>query len=87
MTGFEFDKTKSDANIKKHGIDFREAQKLWKDPKLLEIEAKSEKERRYIVIGRIEEKVWSAVITYREDKIRIISVRRSRATEVELYER
>ena len=36
--------------------------------------------------GRIGSKHWSAVITYRGSNIRIISVRRSRATEVELYE-
>ena len=86
MPLFEFDDTKSGSNMAKHGIDFRAAQELWNDPDLLEIEAKSEEERRYLVIGRIGEKHWSAVATYREDAIRIISVRRSRKREEELYE-
>ncbi|MDA3949221.1 MAG: BrnT family toxin [Spirochaeta sp.] len=87
MALFEFDDTKSTANVEKHGIDFRAAQELWNDPDLLEIEAKSEGERRHLVIGRIGEKHWSAVVTYREDRIRIISVRRARKKEEELYER
>jgi len=34
---FEFDPEKSVRNKAKHGIDFQEAQALWKDPDLLEI--------------------------------------------------
>ena len=86
MALFEFDDAKSATNMAKHGIDFRAAQELWNDPDLLEIEAKSEEERRHLVIGRIGQKHWSAVVTYREDTIRIISVRRSRKREEELYE-
>ena len=83
---FEFDHRKSPANKKKHGIDFIEAQALWDDPDLLEIPAKTTDEPRYLVVGIISEKHWSGIITYRKDKIRIISVRRSRPEEVELYE-
>lgn len=83
---FEFDPHKSASNKVKHGIDFSEARKLWNDPHLLEIEARSIDEPRVLLIGTIEGKHWSAVITYREDKVRIISVRRSRKEEVELYE-
>jgi len=86
MVGFEFDQAKSDTNLTKHGIDFVEAQKLWDDLSLIEVEAHSEEEKRFLVIGQINEKKWSAVITYRNDNIRIISVRRSRKLEVELYE-
>jgi uncharacterized DUF497 family protein len=86
MTGFEYDDEKSQANLKKHGIDFRDAQALWKDPELLEIQARSEDEPRFLVIGLIGPKHWSAVVTYRNGIIRLISVRRSRAREVELYE-
>ncbi|TVR57511.1 MAG: BrnT family toxin [Spirochaetaceae bacterium] len=86
MALFEFDDAKSKANLVKHGIDFEAAQELWNDPDLLEIQAKSEEERRLLVIGRIGAKHWSAVVTYREDRIRIISVRRSRRREEELYE-
>jgi uncharacterized DUF497 family protein len=86
MIQFEFDEDKSQSNLKKHGIDFYAAQELWNDPDLLEIKALSEDEPRYLVIGRIMTNHWSAVITYRSDKIRLISVRRSRTKEVEIYE-
>ncbi|MFE8073283.1 BrnT family toxin [Marinobacteraceae bacterium S3BR75-40.1] len=86
MEEFEFDPAKSKANLDKHGIDFEAAQKLWEDPYLLEIQAQSPIEDRFLVIGRIGRKHWSAVITYRNERIRIISVRRSRKLEVKLYE-
>lgn len=83
---FEFDEPKSSANAKKHGIDFSQAQELWSDPYLIEIPAMTADEPRYLVIGRIGAKHWSAVITYRSESIRIISVRRARPEEVALYE-
>ncbi len=83
---FEFDETKSQSNKQKHGIDFVEAQELWEDIERLEIPARTEDEPRYLVIGKIEDKHWSAVITYRNEKIRIISVRRARKEEVAMYE-
>ena len=86
MQNFEFDQSKSDSNFTKHGIDFVEAQKLWNDPMLLEIPAKTEDEPRYIIIGLIGGKHWTAVITHRNKNIRIISVRRSRKSEVAIYE-
>ena len=86
MITFEFDEAKSQANLLKHGINFADAQVLWDDPNLLEIPAKTEDEPRYLVIGLIGEKCWSAVITYRGVNIRLISVRRSRIEEVALYE-
>ena len=86
MIIFEFDDSKSQANLIKHGISFVDAQTLWNDPSLLEIPAKIEDEPRYLIIGLINGKHWSAVITYREINIRLISVRRSRTEEVALYE-
>jgi len=86
MTTFEFDETKSQANLEKHGIDFIDAQALWNDPMLLEIPAKTVDEPRYLIIGVINSKHWSAVITYRGINVRLISVRRSRTEEVALYE-
>jgi uncharacterized DUF497 family protein len=86
MYKFEFDTSKSCTNFDKHGINFITAQELWVDPDLLQVKAKSEGEQRYLVIGLIAEKYWSAVITYRGDTIRIISVRCSRKAEVSLYE-
>lgn len=86
MGGFEFDDEKSLINLEKHGIDFHAAQALWSDPDLLEFTARSDDEPRFLIIGRIAGKHWSAVVTYRSESIRLISVRRSRRTEVELYE-
>ncbi len=83
---FEFDPEKSATNKNKHGIDFIEAQKLWNDIDLLEIPAKTTEEPRFLVIGKIGEKHWSGIITYRNDNIRIISVRCARNEEIELYE-
>jgi len=83
---FEFDPGKSDGNKRKHGIDFHEAQALWDDPDMIEIPARTEDEPRFLVIGRIAGKHWSGVITYRGERIRMISVRRSRREEVDIYE-
>jgi len=83
---FEFDEEKSKGNKQKHGIDFNEAQTLWDDPDLNEIPVKTSDEPRFLVIGKIEGKHWSGIITYRGEKIRIISVRRSRKEEVDIYE-
>jgi uncharacterized DUF497 family protein len=83
---FEYDPDKSRSNVLKHGIDFEVAQYLWEDPDLLEIKARTEDEPRFLIIGTIENKHWSAVVTYRDDSIRIISVRRSRPAEIALYE-
>ena len=83
---FEFDPTKSKSNKDKHGIDFEEAKALWEDPYLLESEARTTGESRFLLIGKIAGKHWSAVVTYRGGIARIISVRRSRKEEVELYE-
>ncbi len=83
---FEYDPDKSLRNRGKHGIDFDEAQALWNDPDLLEIPARTVDEPRYLVVGRIGKKHWSAVITYREGRIRLISVRRARKEEIALYE-
>jgi len=86
MNNFEFDEKKSALNLSKHSIDFVSAQALWNDPALVEIQATSNDEPRFLIIGCIGKLHWSAVITYRKSNIRIISVRRSRKLEVELYE-
>ncbi|MBI5746313.1 MAG: BrnT family toxin [Nitrospirae bacterium] len=83
---FEFDPKKSESNKQKHGIDFYEVQELWDDPDFIEIPVMTSDEPRFLVIGKISGKQWSGVITYRTKKIRIISVRRSRKEEVDIYE-
>ena len=83
---FEFDSEKSNDNKKKHGIDFHEAQALWDDPDYIEIPAKTIDESRFLVIGKIGDRHWSGIITYQGENVRIISVRRSRKEEVNIYE-
>lgn len=83
---FEYDFEKSDSNKQKHGIDFSAAQALWNDPDYIEIPAVTADEPRFLVIGKIDGKHWSGVITYRGESVRIISVRRSRKEEVDIYE-
>lgn len=83
---FEFDSGKSAANKKKHGIDFVKAQALWDDPNLIEVPVRTSDEPRSVAIGRIGSLYWSAIFTYRDDCIRIISVRRSRKEEISIYE-
>jgi uncharacterized protein len=83
---FEFDAQKSRTNQSKHGIDFVEAQALWEDVDLLEIPARTEDEPRIMMVGRIGKMHWSAIVTSRGEKTRIISVRRSRNEEKEFYE-
>jgi len=87
MISFEYDENKSKQNFAKHGIDFDVAQLLWDDPGMLEFPSKkATTEKRFLVIGTVNQKHWSAIITYRGKNIRIISVRRSRIEEVNFYE-
>jgi len=83
---FEFDEAKSRANKEKHGIDFVEAQDLWLDEELLRIASRSESEARFVFVGLLNGRHWSAIATYRGKTIRLISVRRARPLEVEAYE-
>jgi len=83
---FEFDPRKSLTNRTKHGIDFSDAQQLWDDPGLIEIPARTSDEPRWLVVGRIGERYRSAVVTRRDDRVRIISVRRAREEEIVIYE-
>ena len=84
---FEFDPVKSAANRAKHGIDFVEAQALWLDDRLLEVPARFTRELRFLVIGRIGRRYWSAIVTHRGTRVRLISVRRARFEEVVEYDR
>lgn len=82
----EYDDNKNSINIDKHGISFEEAIGIFNDPDLIELKAKSSDEPRYLLIGKINDRYWSAIVTYRNNNVRFISVRRSRKEEVEIYE-
>ncbi len=83
---FVFDPAKSAANKAKHGINFEEAKQLWDNPLLLEAPARTIDEPRFIAIGVIGQKHWTAIYTYRQTAVRLISVRRARKEEVSHYE-
>ncbi len=82
---FEYNENKSKANERKHGLNFKEAQVLWEDPECVIIPAKTVGESRFLLIGRLEKKIWSAIFTVRDQNIRIISVRRARKNEEGIY--
>ena len=82
---FEYDPNKSERNKHKHGIDFEEAKYLWLDPRRIEIEARTVGEVRKLLIAELDGTIWSVVFTIRNRNIRIISVRKSRKNEKEIY--
>jgi len=81
---FEFDPEKSKSNQEKHGISLAQVQQLWQVP-AIEIPARTVDEPRYILIGKLGKKCYSCIYTLRGDKIRLISARRSRKAEEQLY--
>jgi len=82
---FEYDPNKSEINKQKHGIDFEEVQNLWLDTRRIEIEAKTVGELRKVLIAQLSDEIWSLIFTMREDKVRIISARKARKNEKEIY--
>ena len=82
---FEFDPDKNKANKLKHGIDFHMARRLWKDPRRVEIPARWVDESRFLIIACLKEEIWSAIYSMRGKRIRIISVRKARDNEKEIY--
>lgn len=84
---FDWDAVKSNANRIKHGMDFETAKGLWLDENRIEIYAPHPVEERSIIIGKLHGKLWTAVYTFRDNAVRIISVRRSRKKEEALYEK
>lgn len=83
---FEYDPNKSHKNAEKHGIDFVEGQALWEDSGLVLLPSRYPEERRYLAIGRIGDLLWTVVFTERNERVRLISIRRSRHDERSLYE-
>jgi uncharacterized protein len=83
---FEFDSEKSERNKEKHGIDFVDAQKLFDDSRSFGFQARSKDEPRFAMIAEFNAKLWVAFYTIRENRVRIISVRRARKGEETLYE-
>ncbi len=84
---FEYDENKSKINKQKHGIDFEEAKKLFKDEKAIIIPAKIvDNEKRFALISKNLDKCYVMIFTLRKENVRIISVRRCRKKEEQNYE-
>jgi len=85
MIEFEFDPEKSKANQLKHGLDFISAQQLWDDPWRVVIPTRCSDEKRWLMIANLEGLFWTTIYTMRDHRVRIISVRKSRDDEKEVY--
>lgn len=85
---FEYDPAKSAANLRKHGIDFEDAQAVWDDPYAVDFRLGYTEEPRWMVVGRAHAALWSVVVTYRGEggeTVRIISARRAAKREGDIY--
>ena len=84
---FEYNEAKSIKNKQKHGIDFEEAKNLWEDEDALIVPANIvDDEVRYALISKFLKKCYVAIFTLRNEKYRIISVRRCRKNEEKKYD-
>jgi len=84
---FEYDENKSASNKEKHGIDFKEAKALWSDLNAIRSAVNYVEEPRYLLTAKCNEKLYTAVYTMRDTRIRMISVRRAHGKEVKEYEK
>ncbi|WP_439482172.1 BrnT family toxin [Cyclobacterium plantarum] len=66
-------------------MDFEYAKELWEDPYRVIIEARTTDEERYLLVAKLDKRFWSAVFTIRSGAVRVISVRKSRSNEKEIY--
>ena len=84
---FEWDESKRLTNLDKHGIDFLRAKEIWSDD-VLEVPSPRDDhgERRHLAYGRLDGRVVAVVFTWRGKSRRIISARRARSYEREIYE-
>lgn len=85
---FEHNLLKSISNLAKHGISLADAEDLWLDPNKIYVPARpNEKEFRYALIARYQEKIWHCTFALRQGRYRLISSRRARPKEISAYHR
>jgi uncharacterized protein len=84
MDEFEWDEAKAEANLDKHGIDFKDAVTVFEGP-VLETSSVRRGERRSKVIGRLRDDIVVVVYTVRSERRRIISARKASKDEREAY--
>jgi len=81
---FEYDINKSKTNQEKHGLNFEEAKAIWLADNVV-IPAITRGEKRFMIIGRIDQDAYSCVFALRKKRIRIISCRKARDKERRIY--
>lgn len=84
LSGFDWDKRKSESNVVKHGIDFEEAIEVFYGPIFLRRSDRNDEER-WIAVGHSETRLIAVVFARRADVVRIISARRARKNEEIAY--
>jgi uncharacterized DUF497 family protein len=84
---FEWDENKRLSNVDKHGLDFVDCLDVFLDPgAFVYLSARSETEKRYVIVGRVRQRNVSVVFTRRGSLVRLISARISRRNERRQYE-
>ena len=81
---FEWDETKRQSNLRKHGFDFLDARTLLNQPYLLKRLPYAD-EPRWMAVGVLQDVEVTLIYTQREDRIRVISMRRARHEERKAY--
>lgn len=85
---YEWDEAKRQTNITKHHVDFCDIEKfVWESAHILEDNRFDYRERRWLALGYINERVYSIAFTLRDEVVRLISLRKANKREVKLYER
>ena len=81
---FQCDNAKRKANLEKHGIDFADAARIFQEPFLVRPSPRSEEER-FVAIGNVDGHVIAVIFTVRGHTCRLISARRARKNEKDIY--
>ena len=83
-----FDPDKNAENLRKHGLSLADGDGVLNDPLAVTVEdSSSEGEQRFVSIGmNTLGQLRIVVYTYRDEGVRIISVRKPEPTEVRAYE-
>ena len=83
---FAWDEAKRRTNLRKHGIDFRDAENIFRGFTFTaEDTREAYGERRYLTLGLLHDQVASVTRAERGEDIRIISIRKATKNEARYY--
>lgn len=86
MVRFEWDEAKREANLRRHGFDFNDAEKVFEGETISLIDDRFDYgEVRYVSFGMLQDLVVAVVYTETDAAIRIISLRRATRNEEKEY--